>query len=237
VKMIRWLALNAMVVVSIGSVTMVASSARAEGLNLSWDDCGTHGVVAKNFACDTNTGVDVLVPSLVAPSCTPTEMSWTIQFQYGDNPNPDWWALGTGMCRSGSLVLTEDMNGMTACQNFWLPQNPGVLWTYSALDYGFNMSVLIALVPPAVPQHINSTTEIYLGRILIDHQKTVGAGVCGGGCGLRGSMSLLSVSIIDAVAGLLPTITQPASRQEVSWQFDYTPTRNRTWAEIKTLYR
>ena len=42
-----------------------AGHAAAEGLNLSWDDCGSFGVSNKSFACNTNDAVLTLVGSLI----------------------------------------------------------------------------------------------------------------------------------------------------------------------------
>ena len=38
----------------------LATAARAGGINLSWNDCGTFGQNVETFACNTNVGVHTL---------------------------------------------------------------------------------------------------------------------------------------------------------------------------------
>src|SRR5262245_55026161 len=53
--------------VTMGGAFWVTSTASAqEGINLSWDDCGSTGTAVKTFACDTNVGSHVLVVSFAS---------------------------------------------------------------------------------------------------------------------------------------------------------------------------
>ena len=45
-----------------------SATAAAGWVNLSWDDCGSHGASMRTFACNTNGGSHTLVGSFVAPS-------------------------------------------------------------------------------------------------------------------------------------------------------------------------
>src|SRR5438876_5543541 len=44
------------VFVSAFALMLAANLAFADGINLSWDDCGASGATLKTFACDTNSG-------------------------------------------------------------------------------------------------------------------------------------------------------------------------------------
>ena len=63
-----------------------------EGLNLSWDDCGSHGASNKAFACDTNTGEDVLVLSFKLSDDLVGFLGSQGYVDVRGYPSlPDWW--------------------------------------------------------------------------------------------------------------------------------------------------
>src|SRR5438876_8777363 len=88
--------------------------ARAAGINLSWNDCGTSGASDKTFACTSNTGNAVAIGSFVAPSGINALLGVTATLDIWSSPDsvgtaiPDWWQLGPGGCRSGSLSASFD---------------------------------------------------------------------------------------------------------------------------------
>src|SRR5437016_2064419 len=65
----------------------------AEGLNLSWDDCGVAGAPLRTFACNTNSGSDLLVASAQPPANMDSicGFSATIRVSSTMPVVPDWW--------------------------------------------------------------------------------------------------------------------------------------------------
>ena len=47
------------------SLVLVTPARGGEGINLSWDDCGTAGSASRSFSSQTNAGLDVIVASFV----------------------------------------------------------------------------------------------------------------------------------------------------------------------------
>jgi hypothetical protein len=111
---------------------VVASGARAAGINLSWDDCGTAGVSNKTFACNTNSGGATLFGSFVAPSGITALVGVYAVLDLWSSPDsvgtamPDWWQVGASGCRSGALsVGFSFVTGPYTCIDPWNGQATG----------------------------------------------------------------------------------------------------------------
>lgn len=79
------------------------SAAQATGIDLFWDDCGPFGVFRKDFACDSNTGAQLLLVGSFNPPEGIQEflgISAQVDIRSSSSPLPDWWALGPAQCRS-----------------------------------------------------------------------------------------------------------------------------------------
>ena len=90
-----------------------AQTSAQEGINLSWDDCGSYGVSNKQFACDTNVGADVLVVSFRVNTPLPDFIgAQAILSVRGSSALPDWWKHYAGFavmpCRD-TLGLESDL--------------------------------------------------------------------------------------------------------------------------------
>jgi hypothetical protein len=111
---------------------------------------------------------------------------------------------------------------------------------------------MAAAVPPAGPQDLAGGQEYYSFSLLIDHQKTVGTASCGG-CTSAACLNLISINVKTADLANHVLLTGPANgfdSEWASWQGGggvvvngiagcdgATPTRQRTWGAIKSLYR
>src|SRR5262249_7494602 len=75
-------------------------------LYLRWDNCfGDGGVYNKVFACDTNSGGEVLVGSfpLAATTASISGLEITLDLQALGPTMPSWWSFRTGECHQLSL--------------------------------------------------------------------------------------------------------------------------------------
>ena len=90
---------------------LVASLALAEpswasGVNFSWDACTSEGGVQnKTFACDTNTGSDVLYGSFVlgTDQTNSIGIEATVDIHAQSTNLPDWWQfVNAGACRQSA---------------------------------------------------------------------------------------------------------------------------------------
>lgn len=101
--------------VALCSVVVVAGTSAAPGPHLSWDRCWGDGQVAnKVFACNTNTGAEVLVISYESPvavsGITGVEAELGIFYTGFIPPSgvtfPAWWEVfGSGRCRSTASAV------------------------------------------------------------------------------------------------------------------------------------
>jgi hypothetical protein len=197
----------------------------AAGINLSWNDCGAAGTTNMNFACGSNSGSATMVGSFVAPSGITELIGVTATLDMWSSPDsvgtqiPDWWQLGTGGCRSGSISASYDFAaGPYTCIDPWSGQASG------GLDYGAQVPFanhatirLIAAVQGADSLALTADSEYYTFKVTINYSKTVGAGNCSG-CSSPVSIALTSTTLSQP-AGLGDVIlTTAASNNVITWQ-------------------
>src|SRR5690242_10737219 len=88
---------------------LAPAPARAQ-LDLGWNDCYPAGGIAnRGFACNTESGGDVLVGSYRIPAGLGLALNGTtfeLELQTGGSTLPNWWQAGPTQCRAGSAVAT-----------------------------------------------------------------------------------------------------------------------------------
>src|SRR5262245_30389898 len=109
------------------ALAMSASIASAQGINLSWNDCGNFGVQNQLFDCNSNSGLGfVMVASFIPPPGINNFVGLSSQIDVNtDQPSlPDWWKHGSTQCRSTSgLVVNFDFtSGPFSCADFFAGQ-------------------------------------------------------------------------------------------------------------------
>src|SRR5262245_22720204 len=224
----------------------LSAPARAQtGLNLSWDDCGAAGSATKTFACDVNTGVDVLVASYAASSALCAEYCrGIIDLQASTNTLPDWWQYkNPGSCRLGSLQASADFSTESAgCLDVWQGAAVPGLIAYEVGLGAPNRARITAIAQLVTEcQSVPAGVEAGAFKLRIDHGSTVGSGACQGCmdavCIVFNSLVILQTNDPDVF------IDGPLIRNYVTWQSGFlncpgaTTVQNRTWGSIKTLYR
>lgn len=236
-------------------LSVVSTNAFAGGINLSWDDCGAFGTAMKSFACDTNAGADVAVISFTPHwDIDMIALEARIDLQSRGPAIPSWWDVwNAGSCRSNGLVADAIFGG-THCLD------PGFSfaligeYTRDGNRPDFAKILIAAVMPDGASSPVDISHEYYGVRLVIHRSHTVGAGVCAG-CLEPVGLALNRVSLAYGPEGsLVQSIETPIDRNFICWQcacgpqadgpggfsFSYcpvTPTLNRTWGQIKSLYR
>jgi len=227
-----------------------AAAASAAGINLSWNDCGAAGTQDATFACNTNSGAPFsMVGSFVAPAGGLPEflgISAQIDIKTSDAALPEWWKHGTGFCRgtTGLAVNFDFTSGPFTCTDFYVGSAAGGF----AYDNGFGTADrarfrIQAAVPFDNRGPIDDTTEYYAYKANILRAKTTGVGSCAG-CSTPACIVFNELQLFQPPEqNNDPVITNPIDRNFVTWQGgsascpQSTPTTNRSWGQVKSLYR
>jgi len=231
---------------------LFASTAFAQGgINLSWDECGSAGVLQKNFACDTNSGFAIMYGSVVTGHDMPmlNGHEGVIDMQTNVANLSDWWQLGTGGCRYN--YIQENCNFVTfpapACADPWLGVALSAM-NYQAPFSGYpNRARIRTVCGNPEPIHADASTEYYLFTIWIGFARSTGLGSCAGctdgACFVFASARVTQPSKLSSYL-----ITSPQARSHVIWQPGGSeigtrgcpgqlPARAPTWGQVKSLYR
>lgn len=236
---------------------LVATAAGAfaqSGLNLHWDQCyADGGTTFKGIACDSNTGFDVLIVSLVPPADMPqlAVVSAILDFYLADGAVPPWWQTMAGQCRPNAIGISFDSNTFPyteACSSIWQSQVPSQLVAIQPELDGPNHLRLTSFAAVPAGQELAlyaDGTELVAARVTISHTKSTGTGACEG-C-RTGACIWLSEMRLRQPGGVGDhTLTHVAASQ---WAYRnagggyprpetcHTPALNRTWGSIKTLYQ
>ncbi|SRR6266487_1273323 len=250
----RWLPLTCVI-----AALAVASAASADqrGLNLSWDECGAAGVANKVFACNTNSGINTIVASFLAPDSITTYVSneGQIDLIFATSSPPNWWQLKTqtgqpAACRNGGISVDGNFLAYSVCANAWLAVPSGGLGSFTIDPFGTQANrvriATVLAVGIADAQPLTPGTEYYAFKCTITHAKTVGTGACAG-CTDPVCLVLNRIHVIQPTGtdGGSPNIFDPPAggNRAITWQggtgvdCNLVPTRNKTWGQIKSLYR
>ncbi len=236
-----------------------AAFAVAPGLNIGWTTDGgcwpESGTALKTFACTSNSGSAVMVASFAIGSDMAdfTALGAILDGQSETASLPDWWQLfNTGSCRSTSLTCSADFTGspQTACTDPFLGAATGAIAAYQT-----------QLFPPPSPLNVPAANrlrikaaslltsnvaltngvEYYGCRLTVNFAKTVGTPACAG-CGTAVTLVLNEIQVTPTLQVNTVHLYNPITNQCLQWQGTtvdcaLVPARNRTWGEVKSLYR
>ena len=230
-------------ILSAALVALSATLAAAQGINLSLNDCGTFGLTnAPTNACNSNTGAALqMVGSVVPPGDVPQMVACeaVLDGQTNQATLSPWWSLDG--CRSGAMTLGADFTTSSGdCADFWAGQGiivGGIDPTHSAPN---RFRIKLTCAVPA-SQDMAPGSEYYMFHCNILKTKTTGTGNCAG-CTDACSIVLNEIRL-DQPAGVGDfRIFNPANSAVCNYNggaggYQATPTANRTWGQVKALYR
>lgn len=233
----------------------LAPSASAGGFNLTWGEgCWQDDPSAlQSFGCNTNEGsisfTVSFVPNQALEDLIAVEALFDLQ---SDSPElPDWWQLtAPGACRSGALSAAADFSAAPGgCADPRPGQTPSTVTTWITADYPSDAGWPPVAAPHRAflavgadmdtPVSLDSGTECYGLTVRISHQGTTGEGACAG-CNTPVTLVLNRLRLVST---RLEVIDTPIDNMCLRWQAggvtpcDATPAHNRTWGQVKSLYR
>src|SRR5438477_6280261 len=203
-------------------VATQVSRSHAEGINLSWDDCGSAGQSCKGFLCNTNTGARFsLVASFVPPAGVDAfvGVEGLLDIHSSTPTMPDWWAFGSGQCRAtGALSLNFDFtNGPFTCTDATSGQALGGFLYTGAVGGPDHAQLKVQLAVPSVNAGpLDPGTEYYAFKVLVSPAKSNGAGSCSG-CNVPVYVTLNSIQLFQLTEEN-PILTTPIVRNTAEWQ-------------------
>jgi len=221
-----------------------AHPTEAPGISLSWNACSDDAAAAgdQHFVCNTNDrGSPFRLVASVVPdqSISAIEAVETILLVNYAGQLPNWWSIDVGGCRIGSITQEAPLAASAGgtCGS----------WLASGLSIGFlspsleSQGLVITAEwdnPGGVTSSVTAGQRYVANLFDIDQQHTVALApgdVACAGCATPAELSLMSVRFIRASTSI--EYTAPSGSKTVTWQGPSVPTTNRTWGEIKALYR
>jgi hypothetical protein len=241
----------------VAALLLAAPSAWAAGVSMTWLNCSGEGTGTNNrtFACNVNTGTNLLVTSFMLPAdlAQVSGNELVVDVLSASDPLPDWWTFReAGTCRTTSLGFNTTANANdVVCVDWAQGQSAGgigyygiELGTIDPLLTNQHRRLKIALAVPSTGLlDLLANTEYFSCNITVNNQKTVGTGACAG-CTEQMCLVLNSVNVTTPVQANNVKLSDPisAGSSTVTWQnagpnCQLVPTRNATWGTVKSLYR
>lgn len=234
-------------------LALTASVASAAGINLYWQGCSADAGVTtnRNFACASNTGNAGTMTASFDPPAGLSDVNGNnliLDLQTAAPALPPWWDmsnLNAGFCRNAISGNTVFAGG--GCADPWGGGSPGI--SAYIRNFGGNAnrvriggSISVAAGAPAP-----DGAEYYSLNINISNTKTVGSPNCAG-CNEPVCIVLNEIKITQpsGTTGGSPQVTNPLTSNFVTANGGAvggagcpgaTPTVNRTWGQVKSIYR
>ena len=234
----------------------------AEGLYLTWNDCAQGAAAASNrdFACNTNVGVNELYVAFTMPQATDNVRGAeiVIDVQHASAALPDWWRLEPGGCRwpmfqPAALTAAATFPGGSACLDTWQGAQTAPVAEIAGYLLGqpggaasqVRIKVTVSVLP-GDERTLDGTSMYYAARIVLANSGTVGSPSCAG-CTEAACLVLNSIIIgrTDGSPGG-NFFLQTAGPGEANWALwqggsgancSAVPIRKSTWGMVKHLYR
>jgi hypothetical protein len=245
-------------------VSLRGSSVSAGGIALAWDDCNAAGSLNRNFACDTNSGTNVLVASYASPILLTrfSALEAVVETVSPAGAFPDWWKMQSTGCRANAASVSADFSaGPFTCADWWGTRQTvggGLNYAYPYSGPGFPPGTGVdslhwarCRVAFAVPDEqagvIEPDREYYAFKLRFSNAKTLGGTACGG-CTAPMCMVLSSIRLYQLFGAPGENVelraALPWGSTRVTWQGDaipgscvIVPARRTTWGQVKSLYR
>jgi hypothetical protein len=193
----------------------MASTANAGGIGLRWGSC--EGTANRNFACTGSSGSELLVGSFNPPK----DISQLVGIQVyiritgPDGDAPSWWQMyEPGACRRYSIQASFDVSDQTECDDPWSGQASGGFGKFHAEGNSGIDILMAAAVPPSAITSVRGGTTYAAFKLLVNHQKTGGAGGCAG-CETPVCISFEAIRLVQPSRRLHPNDPIDNSTEDV----------------------
>jgi hypothetical protein len=250
------------IIVALFATVLSAGVAKAEGINLSWDDCGAAGSIAKSFSCGVNSGHESLVMSFEAPAALDSVCGFqgSMDISFGTEV-PDWWRISArGIpdnqlpfppCRDTSGLSIVHDPGSQSCPRafgdfppFVLGQSDGIRLIISQYSGDIHRTrVVFEGFVSTDPRAIAMGIEYYGFTLQLGHVKSTSTGACSG-CSEPGCVVVNELKLFGGDCNASLVMINPLQRSHVLWQADAiadcplsTPSKSSTWGRVRSLYR
>ena len=239
-------------------LALTATVASAAGVGIRWTECiGDGGLLNRNFACNVNTGSNVLVGTFQLGAAGLLHTSGeeiVIDLGSASATLPAWWQFkNAGTCRAGSLAIGNAPPASAAICLDWAGGLSGGIGVgaYNIGARGANTARIVAAgaVPPDALQDLGGGQEYFAFTITINNLKTVNS--CAG-CQTAVCIVFNSLNMTTPVLANNVLLSGPSNGTDAdfcTWQGGAgvvvggtpgcgaaTPTKNATWGAVKSLY-
>ena len=239
-------------------LAMTATVASAAGVGIRWTECiGDGGTLNRNFACNVNTGSNVLVGTFQLGAAGLAQVSGeeiVVDLGSASATLPAWWQFkNAGTCRTGSLAIGAAPTANAANCADWGGGLAGAgLGAYIIGARGPNTARVVAAsaVPPSGLQDLGGGQEYFAFTLAINNLKTVNGGCTG--CQTAVCIVFNSLNMTTPVLANNVLLTGPSNGTDAdfcTWQGGAgvivggtpgcgaaTPTKNATWGAVKAMY-
>jgi hypothetical protein len=232
------------------------ASAFATGINLYWNDCplGDGARTNQNFACDTNAGASTLVASFEPPFGITklVAASAVIDIEWNGSTVPSWWRPDAGECRDGSLSVSFLGQASGSCADYWSNATGDLLFVHAPYGDPNNVRIVVTWsIPEAMAGPVLQGNEYYAFQLVFDHSKTTGDSACVG-CNVPACIVITEITLYQPPGLGDYRVCYVLNSQFATWQGGavggpgcppvdqpqcITPAVNRTWGQIKGIYR
>ena len=241
-------------------LALSASVAAAAGVGLRWSAClSDGGLINRAFACNSNAGTNTLVGTFQTNAAGLDQVSGNevvIDLASATNPLPAWWLMkNAGTCRQAALTMNFVAPATAVnCTDWAIGAAAGGIGAYNVGLRGPNTARIVAAlaVAPDNLQNLTGGQEYFSFNVNISNAKTAGTGNCAGCqdpvCIVFNSINLTTPILANNV--LLSGASNGTDGNFCTWQGggspvvgpisgcpQATPTHNKTWSQVKALYR
>jgi hypothetical protein len=227
--------------------------AAAEGLFLTWADCALGNVSHNaNSVCMSNLGSNDLYVAFRMPFPVDSVIGieLVVDVQHATASLPDWWRFDPTRCRANQLVADFDFSLNPFCVDMWVDTPAGGLVDYTVgqprgLPSQARIRVAGSLLPQN-PRQLNDSDMYYGARLSLRNGNTAPPQTVCFGCSGSACLVLNSILVrrLPGAPGGDVTLVEPGAGNAnfATWQGTtadcfQVPVRNRTWGQIKSLYR
>jgi len=204
----------------------LAQPASPAGVNLRWTRCyGDGGVLNRAFACNTNSGINLMVGSFVLDNPLPqvSANQFTLDITTAAASLPAWWQIrNTGSCRPNALGTNTSANPSdTVCVDWSQGQASGGIGSFTIGTLGPNTARIVGIfaVPQTAVVDLPANHEYFSFNVTINNVKSAGSACTG--CSIPACIALSSIQVYTDAGNSSVTYTTPAygtNTNYISWQ-------------------